>query len=78
MPMADVMAKLSLHEDVKLALIERTGPLGQLLKLIETLETGNFEAVEEQLKRLPGLDAAMLNEAQMAAIRWVSSLSEAK
>jgi hypothetical protein len=34
--------------------------------------------VEEQLKRLPGLDAAMLNEAQMAAIRWVSSLSEAK
>ncbi|MDP1681294.1 MAG: EAL domain-containing protein [Burkholderiales bacterium] len=78
MPMVDVMAKLSLHEDVKLALIERTGPLGQLLKLIESLEKGDFEAVSEKLNTLPGLDVAMLNEAQMAAIRWVSSLSETK
>ncbi len=78
MPMADVMAKLSLHEDVKLALIERTGPLGQLLQLIESLEKGDFESVEATLNTLPGLDSHMLNEAQMAAIRWVSSLSEAK
>ena len=78
MPMVDVMAKLSLHEDVKLALIERAGPLGQLLKLIESLEKGDFESVEAILNTLPGLDAAMLNEAQMAAIRWVSSLSETK
>jgi len=34
--------------------------------------------VETQLKLLPSFDPAMLNEAQMAAIRWVSSLSEAK
>jgi len=78
MPMADVMAKLSLHEDVQLALIERTGPLGQLLKLIESLEQGDFESVEATLNTLPGLDATMLNEAQMAAIKWVSSLSVAK
>ncbi len=78
MPMADVMAELSLHEDVKLALLERTGPLGQLLKLIESLEKGDIESVEAILNTLPGLDSHMLNEAQMAAIRWVSSLSEAK
>jgi EAL and modified HD-GYP domain-containing signal transduction protein len=78
MPMADVMAKLSLHEEVKLALIERTGPLGQLLKLIESLEKGDFESVEGMLSTLPGLGSHMLNEAQMAAIRWVSSLSETK
>ncbi len=78
MPMADVMAKLNLHEDMKLALIERTGPLGQLLKLIEALEKGDFESVEATLNTLPGLDATMLNEAQMAAIRWVSNLSEEK
>ncbi len=78
MPMADIMAKLSLHEDVKLALIERKGPLGQLLKFIESLEKADFESVEATLNTLPWLDATMLNEAQMAAIRWVSSLSEAK
>ena len=76
MPMTAIMAELKLHDEVKEALINRSGPLGIMLKLIEALETGNFEAVQELLKQLPGLDAAMLNEAQMAAIRWVSSLSD--
>jgi EAL and modified HD-GYP domain-containing signal transduction protein len=78
MPMADVMAQLNMPIEVKLALIERTGLLGQLLKLIESLEKGEFEAVETLLKAIPELDSKMLNEAQMAAIRWVSSLSETK
>lgn len=78
MPMTDVMAQLNMPIEVKLALIERTGLLGQLLKLIESLEKGDFEAVETLLKAIPELDSKMLNEAQMAAIRWVSSLSEAK
>jgi len=78
MPMSDIVAKLSLHDDVKLALTRREGLLGGLLKLIETLETGDFAGVEQQLEHLPGLDAAQLNEAQMAAIRWVSSLNESK
>jgi len=78
MPMSDIVAKLSLHEDVKLALTERAGSLGNMLTLVENLEKGEFAAVEEQLALLPGLDAAMLNEAQMAAIRWVSSLNEGK
>jgi len=76
--MPDIMSKLNLHDEVKLALTRREGELGILLKLIETLETGDFETVEQQLFLLPGLDAAMLNEAQMAAIRWVSSLQESK
>ena len=78
MPMTDIMDKLSLHDDVKLALTQRAGPLGQLLLLVESLETGNFDAVEEQLKKFPSLNVASLNDAQMAAIRWVDSLSESK
>lgn len=78
MPMSDIMAKLSLQEDVKLALTLRAGPLGNMLTLVENLEKGDFASVEEQLGSLPGLDAAQLNEAQMAAIRWVSSLNESK
>ena len=78
MPMTDIMAELDLQEDVKLALMQRSGQLGTLLKLIEALETADFFGVEALLIQLPGLDSAMLNEAQMAAIRWVSSLSDTK
>jgi len=78
MPMADIMAELSLPDDVKQALIERSGRLGLMLKLTEVLETGDFDATAQLLRQLPELTPAMLNEAQMAAIRWVSSLSETK
>lgn len=78
MPMADIMAELSLADDVKQALIERSGRLGLMLKLIEVLEAGDFDATAQLLQQLPELTPAMLNEAQMAAIRWVSSLSETK
>jgi len=53
MPMSDIVAKLSLHDDVKLALTRREGLLGGLLKLIETLETGDFAGVEQQLNTCP-------------------------
>ena len=72
------MAELSLADDVKQALIERSGRLGLMLKLIEVLEAGDFDATAQLLQQLPELTPAMLNEAQMAAIRWVSSLSETK
>jgi len=78
MPMTDIMDKLSLHEDVKNALTQRAGTLGQLLILVESLEVGNFDSVAEQLKQFPSLTVASLNDAQMAAIRWVDSLSENK
>ncbi|OFZ70815.1 MAG: diguanylate phosphodiesterase [Betaproteobacteria bacterium RBG_16_58_11] len=78
MPMVDIMAELSLADDVKQALIERSGRLGLMLKLIEVLEAGDFDATAQLLQQLPELTPAMLNEAQMAAIRWVSSLSETK
>lgn len=77
MPMTEIVAELHLHEAVKKALTERSGPLGEMLELIEALEAGDFDAVEAHLCRVPGLDVQTLNDAQMAAIRWVDSLSEA-
>ena len=77
MPMTEIVAELHLHEDVKKALIERSGPLGEMLELIEALEAGDFDAVHSHLQRVPGLDVQTLNDAQMAAIRWVDSLSDA-
>ncbi len=78
MPMADILASLNLADDVRAALMDRTGMLGTLLRLCEALELGDFDAVSGLLAELPGLTRADLTEAQMAAIRWVNSLGEAE
>ncbi len=78
LPMTEIMAKLSVHDEISLALTQREGTLGHILKLIETLEKGDFDAVEEQLKLFPGLNATLLNAAQIEAIGWVRSLNESQ
>ncbi len=77
MPMAEIVTELNLHEEVKLALTARAGDLGIMLVMIEAIEAGDFDAAQVQLQRLPGLDIHMLNEAQMAAIRWVNDINVA-
>lgn len=74
MPMTEIVTELNLHEEVKLALTARTGDLGAMLLMIEALEMGDFDAAQIQLQHLPGLNIQMLNDAQMAAIRWVNDL----
>lgn len=76
MPMTDIVTELHLHDDVKAALTQRTGILGAMLLLIEDLEKGDFATAEKHLAQLPGLDLATLNEAHMAAIRWVNGLND--
>lgn len=76
MPMTDIMEELNLSDDMREALLARSGILGQLLLLCEQLETGDFDKVEATLTQIPGLTRADITEAQMAAIRFVSGLSE--
>lgn len=76
MPLKDIIEQLRLPDDIRAALLERGGTLGRLLALCEELEKGNFAAVETILTDLPGLNARDVTEAQLAAARWVASLSE--
>lgn len=76
MPMPDIMKELNLSDDMREALLERSGTLGQLLRLCEQLEAGDFDGVEATLARLPDLTRADVTEAQLASIRFVNSLTE--
>ncbi|MFA7240245.1 MAG: EAL domain-containing protein [Sulfuricellaceae bacterium] len=75
MPMEAIIEQINLAPDVKLALLQRQGRLGDLLKLAEKIERSDFGAAGELLDA-SGLQANDLLQAQMAAMRWANDLSE--
>uniref|UniRef100_C6E0M9 Diguanylate phosphodiesterase n=1 Tax=Geobacter sp. (strain M21) TaxID=443144 RepID=C6E0M9_GEOSM len=72
--MNELVGKLNLVENVKLALLSRQGELGGLLLLAQRLEEADFEGVNEQLEE-SGLDLDQLLSCQLETIAWSDSLS---
>jgi EAL and modified HD-GYP domain-containing signal transduction protein len=77
MPMAELLKPLQLHESVELALLERKGPLGQLLALVEQAESGDADGVLESLRKM-AVPTEEFNRAQVATLGWVSQLGIAE
>jgi len=75
MQMEDILDQLNLVDEVRYAILKRSGFLGQLLALMENVETEDFSAVSELLERL-GLTPADLSKAELEAMQWVSKLGE--
>jgi c-di-GMP-related signal transduction protein len=72
--MDELVEKLNLVDDVRTALLDRSGWLGGLLVLAENLEKADFEGVNRQLERCDlGLD--QLLAAQLQTIAWSDRLS---
>ena len=67
MAMTEIVAALSLDLDVVMALLDRAGPLGELLKLVE----GHDRAALEQA----GIDAAAFWQTQLEAYQWALQVS---
>jgi EAL and modified HD-GYP domain-containing signal transduction protein len=74
--MIELVEKLNLVDDVRDALLERSGPLGQLLLLAEKLEMADFPGVNQQLE-LCGISLDQLLAAQLETITWSDRLSAA-
>lgn len=75
MKMEEILGQLGLIDEVKNAVLLREGLLGQLLALVEKVEAGDFEAVSGLLKQV-GLTPDDLNQAELEAMQWASSLGE--
>ena len=71
----EVATQLHLPEEINAALTLHEGPLGQLLKLVETLEENDFERVAPLLAAL-NLDLNALNRAHTAAIAWSARIED--
>lgn len=73
-PLADILGRMSLQEEVEAALLKREGELGGLLTLCEKVESGDIVAIQKHLQVCPGLDMEGLNLAQMEALGWANSI----
>lgn len=67
--MDSLLASLSLPAVARAAIVERSGPCAPLLQLAEACEKGDAEQIVD-LCFLLGIDAATLNQQQLAAGQW--------
>jgi EAL and modified HD-GYP domain-containing signal transduction protein len=67
-PMHDVVASLPLAEDIREALVQRRGRMGQLLDCVVSLETGEDDPVEAIVPRA--------SELYLESLMWANSAAE--
>lgn len=75
--MDEVVASLNLSDDIRLALLDRSGPLGNLLQLVEMMERLEFEKVSTLLVMIDIPLMAVL-ECQNKAFRWRETFAGAQ
>lgn len=76
MPMQDIVGNMPLDQDIKDALLERSGRLGAMLVLVEALEESDLAGIEAALAQLPALDHGKVPAMQVEAMRWASSIGD--
>ena len=74
-PMKDIVARMSLQEEIEAALLQRSGDLGDLLSLCGEIESGDATAIQKRLRSHSGLTADALNKAQLEALGWANSIA---
>lgn len=71
-PLSEILGQLSLPPQVCNALLERAGPLGDLLKRVEALEA---DPLDEALLP-PGIDAEAFNTSLTEAMAWANRIGQ--
>jgi EAL and modified HD-GYP domain-containing signal transduction protein len=74
-PMEEVVCHLSLSDDVRQALLERSGEMGRLIRLTELLEQSDFAAALLLLGQI-GISQEQLLLTQLEAINWTHGLGQ--
>ncbi len=74
LPIAEIVAPLALPDTVHAALIDESGPLGDLLKITAAAEYGDPDEMREYLAAVTSLDPATLNLCSAQALAWAGSL----
>lgn len=72
--MRDILAQLSVDDQVQLALVHRDGDIGRLLALLDAYDANDFATTSTLLATFPDTQPAHLAEILVQALDWVQSL----
>jgi c-di-GMP-related signal transduction protein len=75
-PMDEILKGLPVSDTLRAAMLDRTGPLGILLKMVETLEDADQDAFFAALSACPGIDAKSVFAAESAAMAWAAQIGQ--
>ena len=76
--MEEILTQLPVAQRVKQALVEQTGPHGQLLQLVEATEQTDPAMLAEAIARLPGIGIDFLEDCLEQALYWANNLGREK
>jgi EAL and modified HD-GYP domain-containing signal transduction protein len=74
MPMERIVENVTVAPEVRAALLWREGELGQMLSVVELLESPRSTAQLDRLLKALGLSVRQMGEIELAAFRWVNEL----
>ncbi|SIQ75093.1 EAL and HDOD domain-containing protein [Pseudacidovorax sp. RU35E] len=74
MPLADILGPLRLAPAIDEALRDGAGLLGELLRLAEASENGDFDSMAQALRTHSRLSPAQFNRAQAEALQWAHAI----
>jgi c-di-GMP phosphodiesterase len=75
MSMADILSRVDVSDDVHAALLERKGVFGDMLKVVELLETAQGGRPLSAALRKLGLTVKQVRDIELAAFEWVRELA---
>ncbi|GHA43417.1 EAL and HDOD domain-containing protein [Photobacterium aphoticum] len=70
-PLPELLAQLPLEQDIRRALLERQGALGQILNLVEAFEQADWRTVN-QYGRALGISGELVGNSYQQAMQWVN------
>ena len=76
--MEEILTQLPVAQRVKQALVEQTGPHGQLLQLVEATEQTDPAMLAEAIARQPGIGIDFLEDCLEQALYWANNLGREK
>lgn len=71
MPLPEVLERVNIDDEVKTALLERTGKYAQPLMVVESYELGLWESAAETATEM-GLDPAILPQIYAESVQWAT------
>ena len=73
--MEDILETVAVPGEVRVALLERTGQLGDLLRIVELVENPKRGSQMSKLLKQHGLSIKQVREIEVAAFAWVGELT---